>query len=257
MSKVIIKTPAQIAKIRTSGEYLTELLQMLYQSIAPGMSLIALQDIAMRYIDQHHLIPAFYQYGWFPGKICLSVNDCVVHGIPDRTILKAWDLLKVDAGINYQWAISDAAFSIVVWWAETNPEAQWLIDATKAALDTGLAYIQSGKELIHRATHIEKYMNDRNYSVIRSLTGHGVGVDVHEAPHIYNHPHKTMRKHRFQKGMVVALEPITALASVGYIEDMVNNRNLYTDQWDLGAQREYTVVVTDNGPEVLAGIQKL
>lgn len=230
---------------------------MLYQSVVPGMSLIALQDIAMRYIDHHGLIPAFYNYQWFPGKICLSVNDCVVHGIPDRYILQPWDLLKVDAWIDYQWAISDAAFSIVVWGAETNPDAQALIDATKWALDSWLAYIQAGKELIYRWRHIEQYMKERHYSVIKSLTGHGVGIDVHEAPHIYNHAHKTMRKHRFQTGMVVALEPITAISSDNYIEDAINNRNLYTAQWDLGAQWEYTVLVTDNGPEVLAGIESV
>jgi methionyl aminopeptidase len=87
-----------------------------------------IEQIVIDYVNKHNLIAAFKWYGGFPWYLCTSVNDCVVHGIPDRTILKPGDVLKVDAGINYRGAISDAAFSIIIGWAETNPAGQLLID---------------------------------------------------------------------------------------------------------------------------------
>jgi methionyl aminopeptidase len=189
--------------------------------------------------------------------LCTSLNDCVVHGIPDRTILKPWDVLKVDAGINYRWAISDAAFSIVVWWGETNPAGQLLIDITKWSLDEGIKHVQPWNLIANYSEAVGEYIYSRNHSVIKNLTWHGVGTHVHEDPHIYNYPHASGYKIRFQAGMVVALEPITAQTSESYIEDKLNWRNLYTKHWDLWAQWEYTVAITDNWPEILAGIQNL
>lgn len=255
--KIIKKSKDQVDKIRVSGQYLTELLHLTYQHCTPGTTLKEIEQIVIEYINKHHLIAAFKWFGWFPWYLCTSLNDCVVHGIPDRTILKPWDVLKVDAGINYRGAISDAAFSIVVWWAESNPAWQLLIDITKWSLDEWIQHVQPWNLIANYSEAVSKYIYSRNHSVIKNLTWHGVGTHVHEDPHIYNYPHASWYKIRFQPGMVVALEPITAQTSESYIEDKLNWRNLYTKHWDIWAQWEYTVAIGDNGPEILAGIQSL
>lgn len=128
---IIKKSTQHIEKIRISGQYLTEVLQILYQQCAPGITLKELENTMKFYIEKHHLLAAFKDFNGFPGYLCLSLNDCIVHGIPDRTILKDGDVLKVDAGINYRGAISDSAFSIVIGGADKNPAGQTLIDVTK------------------------------------------------------------------------------------------------------------------------------
>lgn len=254
---IIKKSTQHIQKIRTSGQYLTEILHILYQQCAAGITLKELEDTAKAYLEKNHLIAAFKDFNGFPGYLCLSLNDCIVHGIPDRTILKNGDVLKVDMGINYRSAISDAAFSIVIGGADKNPEGQKLIDVTKWSLDEGMKQVWPEKFLAGYSEVVSNYIYSRHHSVIKNLTGHGVGTHVHEDPHIYNYPHPSGYKIKFQAGMVVALEPITAQTSESYIEDKINGWNLYTKHGDLWAQREYTVAIGDNGPEILAGIQTL
>lgn len=254
---IITKSTHQIDKIRTSGQYLTELLLSLYQSIHPGMTLMQIEDIALRYIQHHKLIAAFHNFNKFPAHICTSLNDCLVHGVPDRTIIKDGDLLKVDIGINYCGAISDAAFSIVVWWADKNPEAQKMIDVSKWALDHGMWYVRNGNLIAHFSEQVADYVRNHWFSVIKTLTWHGVGSKVHEDPSVYNYPHPSTYKVKFKPGMVLALEPIIAKTSQWYIENPHHKRNLYTEHGDIGAQWEYTVAMTENGPEILAGIQSL
>lgn len=254
---IIKKSQQQIDKIRVSWQYLTELLYLTYQHCTPDTTLKDIEQIVINYIKKHNLIAAFKDFGWFPWYLCTSLNDCVVHGIPDRTILKPGDVLKIDAGINYRGAISDAAFSIVVGGAETNPAGQLLIDVTKWSLDAGMKTIQPWTLLAQYGEIVSEYIYSRNHTIIKNLTWHGVGTHVHEDPSIYNYAHASGYKVRFQPGMVVALEPITAQTSESYIEDKVNKRNLYTKHGDLWAQREYTVAIGDNWPEILAGIQHL
>ncbi len=255
--KIIKKSRQQIDKIRVSGQYLTELLHLTYQHCTPDTMLKDIEQIVIDYITKHKLIAAFKWFWWFPWYLCTSVNDCVVHGIPDRTLLKPGDVLKVDIGINYRGGITDAAFSIVVGGTDTNPAGQLLIDVTKWALDLGISAVQPGNLLAQYGELVSEHIYGHNHSIIKNLTWHGVGTHVHEDPNIYNYPHASGYKTRFLPGMVVALEPITAQTSESYIEDKTNSRNLYTKHGDLGAQREYTVAIWDNGPEILAGLQNL
>jgi len=256
-SNIIIKTAEQINNIRESGKYLTELLHILYKACKPGVSHLDLEAIAQSYMDKHNLKGAFKGYQGFPANLCTSVNECVVHGIPDETVLKEWDLLKVDCGVIYKEAISDAAFSIVIGWDETNPEAAALIRATKWALDGGLKEVAAWKTTAWYSKVCYEHLEARGFSVIKTLTGHGVGTYVHEQPYIYNYPHPDTHKTIWKSGMVVALEPITAVTSTEYVPSKINDRNLDTKNKDLGAQREYTLLITDNGYEILAGIQEI
>ncbi len=249
-----IKTPSQISTIRESWKYLNELLYKLYHASISGITLIELEFIAEDYIKKHNIKWAFKHYQGFPANLCLSVNDCVVHGIPNDYILKNWDLLKIDCGINYKWGITDSAISIVIWWELTNPLAHNLVVATKKALDWWLEFIWPKQPLIHYSRHIYTSVTNAGFSVIEKLTWHGVGNKVHEDPHVYNIPHPSMKNTFLQSWMVLALEPITAITSKDFELQSHNDRNLYCKNWDLGAQWEYTVLVTNNGYEILSGI---
>lgn len=252
--KNIIKTPKQISHIKDSGKYLTELLYKLYHASKAGITLIELEFIAEDYIKKNNIKWAFKNYQWFPANLCLSVNDCVVHGIPDDYILKNGDLLKIDCGIIYNWGITDSAISIVIGGELANPLGHELVVATKKALDGGLEYIKPKQPLINYSRHIYSSVTNSGFSVIEKLTWHGVGNKVHEDPHIYNIPHPSMKNTFLETGMVIALEPITAISSKDFKLGVSNDWNLYCKQDDLWAQWEYTVLVTDNGYEVLSGI---
>lgn len=251
----LIKSAYHIANIRESGKYLTELLGIVQHAVAPGVSLMELEHLADKYIRTHKLQWAFKGYDGFPANLCLSVNDCVVHGIPDEYILQTGDFLKIDCGIIYQKGISDAAISVVVWGELANPQAYALAQATKLALDKWVDYIVPGASLNMYGQAVWDEVRAHGFTVLKNLTGHGVGTTVHEKPYIYNYPNTKSKRQRFESGMVVALEPITALTSETSIDKEDIPWNLYTADGDIGAHWEYTVVVSDNGPEILAGIQ--
>lgn len=253
--KIIIKTPEQIAKIQEAWKYLTELLQLTRSFCKPGLTLLEVEQYASDYLKKHQLKGAFKNYQGFPANCCLSLNDCIVHGIPDKTILKNGDLLKIDIGVEYKWCIADAAVSTIIGGEFTNSLGQKLIDTTKTWLDSGLQFFQPGKKTIERAEHISSHMKENGCSIIKPLTGHGVGQYVHEGPYIYNYPHSESYYITLQPWMVLAIEPITAITSEDYKEKPWNHRNLYTKKGDLWAQREYTIVITENGYEILAGVQ--
>ena len=252
--KSVIKTPTQIKNITESCKYLTELLYTLKDETKAGISLIELEEFADQWIKKRNLKGAFKGFEWFPANLCLSVNDCVVHGIPDDTILKNGDLLKIDAGLIYEKGVSDSAISVIVGDASANPLGADLIRATKASLDRGVATIKTGGFAYDYSKTVHNTIINEGFRVLKTLSGHGVGNDVHEMPLFLNYPAATMKKIQWTPGMIVALEPITAVESDDVVYHDINDWNLYCRKGDLGAQWEYTVLITENGPEILAGV---
>lgn len=254
--KIIIKTPEQIKNIRKSGEYLNKLLKLMKKEAKAWVSLIELEIIAQDFMDKNNIKWAFKWYSWFPANLCLSVNDCVVHGIPDDYILKNGDLLKIDTGVIYNKWISDSAIAVVIWGEMANPLAYELMVTTKRALDAWLEKVWPGKYIYDFSREVYNIMKNSWFNIIKSLTGHGVWVKVHEKPNIYNWPHPDTKKTKFKPWMVVCFEPITAIKS----DDIVlhnNDRNLYCKKWDLWSQWEYMVLITENGYEILSGLTEL
>jgi len=252
----MIKTIQQINNIRESWKYLNELLIMLWNFSKAGIALIELEIIAEEFMKKNWIKWAFEWYQWFPANLCLSVNDCLVHGIPDDYILKNWDLLKIDSGVIYKWWYSDAAISVVIWWEMANPQARNLIQTTKKSLDEWVKKIANWKKIYDFSKTVNDEIKNWWFSVIKKLTWHWVGSAVHEKPYVYNRPHPDTNKTEFTSWMVVALEPITAITSDDFIE-WKNGWNLYTQDGDLWAQWEYTVVVTDKWCEILAWITEI
>ncbi len=255
MKKIIYKTPDQIDNIRESWKYLTELLKIIYENSKPWIVLLELEEIAQNYINKNQNISwAFKWYMWYPANLCLSVNDCLVHGIPDNYVLKDWDLLKIDAWITYKRWISDAAVSLIIWWDDKNPIWANLIKSTKDSLDSAIKYVKPYNSIYNYSNEIYLKMKNNWFAVIKLLTWHWVGENVHEWPFIYNRPYKETVNIKFQPNMVLALEPITAEYSTDFTERWNNKRNLYTKWWDLWAQWEYTIVINKESYEILAWI---
>lgn len=251
---IIIKTPQQIENIRISGKYLNELLHKVANASKAGVSLIELEFIAEDFMKKNNVKGAFKNYQWFPANLCLSVNDCVVHGIPDRYVLKNWDVLKIDCGIVYEKGISDSAVTVIIWWEAANPLGYQLSKITKEWLDIAIKHIWPGKMLFDYAQAINTYVTNKWFSIIKKLTGHGVGIKVHEKPYIYNCPHPDTKKIAFRPGMVVAIEPITAITSTDFVMKPISDWNLYCKNGDIGAHWEYTLLITETGYEILSWI---
>jgi len=252
--EIMIKNAKQIANIRESWKHLNVLLLLLYGKAKAGISLIELEFIAEHYIKSHNLKGAFKGYQGFPANLCLSVNDCVVHGIPDDYVLKNWDLLKIDCGITYKGWITDSAISIVIWWETANPLAYQLIKITKQWLDESIQYIWPGKSLYEYSHRVYQIITSAGFTVLWKLTWHGVGNKVHEKPHVYNTPNPEMKNIILQPGMILAFEPITAVTSTDFMNKSGNDRNLYCKDGDVWAQREYTILITEDGYEILSWI---
>ena len=254
--KIIYKTPQEIQRLKEWGKYHNELLLKLYEEALPGVTLLQLEKIASDYLISHKLKSAFKGYGGYPANTCLSVNDCLVHGIPDQTILKNGDVLKIDAGILYKGMITDAAVCKIIWGHQANRAGAELMRTTKQALDDSLEIIKPGVSLQEYGRWVWNFVHQKGCTIVKSLTGHGVGKFMHEAPRVPNYADPRLKDIKFKAGMVLALEPITAEVSTDY-KTHKNRWNLITTHGDLGCQREYTIAVTPDGYEILAGITNL
>ena len=257
MMNNLIKTPDQIQNITDSCAYLTEMLYYLREHTKAWMTLLEVEDLSQKWLDKRNLKWAFKNYDGFPANLCLSVNDCVVHGIPDETILKNGDLLKIDAWIIYKKWFSDAAISIIIWDDALNPLWADLIGTTKWALDAGIESIEIWKSAFYLSKGIYNRVKNDGFEVIKTLCWHGVWNAVHEKPLFYNYPNVQMKKIEWIPWMVVAIEPITAIESDDVVYGELNDWNLYCRKWDLWAQWEYTILITDNWPKILAWVTEL
>ncbi len=254
--KIIYKTKQEIALLKECGKIHDKLLLLLYERADVGVSLMDLENLSSDFLTSHLCKSAFKWFHGFPANLCLSVNDCLVHWIPDDYILKKGDLLKIDVWIKYKWVITDAAVSKVIGGDSANKIAAELLRVTKESLDYSLNYIKPWVSLYEYWKFVWGYIKDKWFVVVKSLTGHGVGKNVHEDPRVANYADVRLRNVFFKPWMVLALEPITSEISDDYITHP-NKRNLITKKWDLGCQWEYTVVVTDDGYEIIAGISQI
>ncbi len=227
---MIIRDSVLLHRARESGKFLTELLGILREKTQPGVNLLELEDEARNFLKKNKIVGAFKGYQGFPANLCLSIDDCVVHGIPEDRELRPGECLKVDCGVIFEKIVTDSAFSKVVGGEEKNPQAAELIRATKDALDEGLTEVRHGHSLANFGSVVEESVARAGFSVLRNLSGHGVGGAVHEKPHVFNHLERSVMGQVFLKGQMLALEPITAITSREAVARPGNDWNLYTAQ---------------------------
>ena len=245
---IIIKSDREIDLMRESGKVTGFILKELENFIRPGISTADIDRFVDDIIRKNGMIPTFKGYGGFPASACVSINDEVVHGIPDKKrIIREGDIVSVDVGSTYKGYVSDAARTYAV--GEVSDIARKLMDATRDSFFAGLEFCRVGCRLSDISHAIQVKAESEGFSVIRDFVGHGVGQNMHEEPQIPNFG-KAGRGPRLAKGMVFAIEPM--ICEGGYdVRTLSNDWTVVTLDGKLSAHYENTVVITDGEPELL------
>ena len=245
---VSIKSAREIALMRESGRILAEVHKRLEEVIKPGISTYDIDRIGEELIRSYGCIPSFLNYNGYPASICVSVNDEVVHGIPNKKhFLKEGDIVSLDAGDIYKGYHSDAARTHGV--GKISKEAQDLIDATKQSFFEGIRMARAGNCLNDISKSIDYYISGFGYGIVRDLVGHGVGSKLHEDPQIPNFAQRR-RGVKLRPGMTLAIEPMINIGTweVEWLED---DWTVVTADGSLSAHYENTVLITEGEPEIL------
>ncbi|KKW11038.1 MAG: Methionine aminopeptidase [Parcubacteria group bacterium GW2011_GWA2_49_9] len=252
---ISIKTKQEIAILREGGKRLAEILRAVAAEVKAGVSTHALNDLAEKLITERGDTPSFLGYSPsgakrpFPAALCVSVNDEVVHGIPNETekFLKEGDIVTLDAGLIHQGLFTDSAITVGV--GKINEKAQKLIDVTKKSLSVGIKAVRAGATTGDIGYAIEKFVKPFGYGIVRELAGHGVGYAVHEEPFVPNFG-KRGEGVVLKAGMVLAIEPM--LNEGGAVVKLASDGYTYrTRDGSRSAHFEHTVVVTENGSDIL------
>lgn len=254
MAKQWIKTEDEISRLRSSGQRLATVLATVMAAVEPGMTTEAIDTLAERLIRETGGLPIFkgYQAGSgrpFPGSLCVSLNDEVVHGIPRRDrIIKEGDLLKLDIGMRFEGMVSDMARTMAI--GVVSDEAKRLLSATEESLARGVAELHPGKPIFAYAEAVQSFVEAQGFSVVRDLVGHGVGRELHEDPQVPNYTSQRMHDFTLEPGMTLALEPMINAGSYA-VRIAADDWTFITADGRLSAHFEDTVVITDTGAEVL------
>lgn len=244
--RITIKTQEQIEKMRIAGRILAQLDEVLRTEIRPGITTLELDKIAEDFIRNHGAVPSFKGYGGFPGSICTSVNDEIVHGIPSKRKLQEGDIISIDMGSYIHGHHGDCARTYGV--GEISPEAGRLIDVTQQSFFEGIRFAKSGHFLNEIGTAIQKFVEENGFSVVREYVGHGIGRNLHESPEVPNY-RVLGRGVRLESGMAIAIEPMVNMGS--------RNVKVLSDGWTAvtgdglyAAHYENTVLITQGEPEI-------
>ena len=249
---IIIKSDQEIDLMRQSGRVTGTILKELENIVRQGISTADINDFVETTIRENGMIPTFLGYGGFPASACVSINEEVVHGIPDsKRILREGDIVSVDVGSTYKGYVSDAARTYPV--GKISDEAQRLIDVTRESFFSGIEKSRVGCRLSDISNAVQMRAEGGGFSVIRDFVGHGVGQNMHEDPQIPNFG-KAGRGPRLARGMVFAIEPM--ICEGGYeVRTLENDWTVVTLDGKLSAHYENTVVITDGEPELLTLVE--
>jgi methionyl aminopeptidase len=247
-SGVKIKSARELEAMRRAGAIVGATLTLLKRSVEPGMTTQDLDNIAYKEITRHGAKPTFKGYYGFPGSICASVNEEIVHGIPGKRVLREGDIIKMDVGATIDGFIGDAAISVAV--GQVTQAAIDLMETTRLSLEEGIKAAQPGNYVGDIGAAVEAYSVARGYGVVRNYVGHGVGRDLHEDPQVPNYATPGHRGEKLRPGLCIAIEP---MLNIGTAETIV-----LEDQWtvvtadgNLSSHFEHTIAITENGPEIL------
>ena len=246
---VTIKSEKQIALMRESCRRLALVHDALGREIVPGMSTLDIDRLGEEMIRSFGCVPNFKNYNGYPASICVSVNEEIVHGIPSaKRIIREGDIVSLDAGMIYKGYHSDAARTWAV--GEISREAQRLIDVTRESFFEGIRFAKAGNHLHQISAAIQDYVEKNGFSVVRDLTGHGIGTHLHEDPVIPNY--RTFgRGIRLAAGMTLAIEPMICEGTweVDWLDD---NWTVVTKDRRPAAHYENTILITEGEPEILS-----
>ncbi len=250
----IIHTDEEICEIRKAARVAAEIRDKLAKFAIHGMSTRQLDSIAGAMFSSYGGKSAFLGYRGFPGQICISINDEVVHGVPkDDKFLKNGDLLSMDIGINLNGYIGDTAISLVIGNPNPNGELKRLLSTTEKALWAGISAAKPGNYVSHISQAIEKVAKSEQLGVVRDYVGHGCGIELHEPPEIPNFT-GLKKGPKLQLGMVLAIEPMFNLGTYAVFTDS-DGWTVRTKDAKLSAHFEHMILITNNEPEVLTWLK--
>lgn len=244
----LIKSPAQIEKMRESGRIVARALRLTSTHIAPGVTPLELNAIAEGHIREEGGVPNFLGYRGFKHAACISVNDRVVHGVPDRRPLQEGDIITLDFGVAKDGWHADSAWTYAV--GEVTSETRRLMNVTREALLQGIAQAKPGKTTGDIGSAVQRYCERNGFGVVRELVGHGIGTELHDLPRNVPNFGKPGSGERLREGMCLCIEPM--------INEGTYEVRTLDDKWTVvtadgknAAHYEHTVAITKNGPEIL------
>lgn len=244
-----VKNKQEIELMRISGNILAQVLDMLEKELKPGMSTKDLSNIAAKELKRLGGQPTFLGYQGFPDVLCVSLNDEVVHGIPNKKrIIQEGDLVGMDFGVTYQGMITDGARTVIAGRAKQKQHIE-LVQRTKESLMSGIKVVHDGIRTGDIGNAVQNSLEKYKYGIVQDLVGHGVGHGLHEDPNIPNYGKKGTGPW-LNKGMTIAIEPMVTLGdfNVRLAED---GWTILTQDGSWAAHFEHTVLITDNGYEIL------
>ncbi|MDP6834541.1 MAG: type I methionyl aminopeptidase [Prochlorococcaceae cyanobacterium ETNP1_MAG_9] len=246
---VEIKSAREVAVMRKASEIVATVLREINQMVQPGMTTGDLDQFAERRIKEMGAVPSFKGYHGFPSSICASINNEVVHGIPStKRLIKEGDLLKVDTGAYFDGYHGDSCITISV--GDVTEDAKKLSRVAKEALMVGLAQIKPNNTLLDIAGAIEDLVKENGFSVVEDYTGHGVGRNLHEEPSVFNFRTNELPNISLRPGMTLAVEPIINAGSK-FCRTLKDGWTVVTEDGNISAQWEHTILVTTDGCEIL------
>jgi methionyl aminopeptidase len=244
---IIRKSPAEIERMARAGAVVRGCLELMAREIRPGVTTRELDKLAEKYIRAKGGVPTFKGYRGFPGSICASPNDMVVHGIPGKVRLSDGDILGVDVGVTMEGYIADAATTFPV--GEISEEARRLLRVTEESLMRGIEQCRVGNRVGDISHAVQTYAESHGYAVVQSMVGHGVGRDMHEDPQVPNFGPPGQGA-ELREGMVLAIEPMVN-AGGNAVEMGDDGWAISTRDGSLSAHFEHTVAITNSGPRIL------
>lgn len=247
-----VKNDSELQKMREAGKVTAAVLKLMTELVKPGISTLELDAAAEKMIRSFGATPLFLGYYGFPGTICASVNEEVVHGIPKKDrILKSGDIISIDTGARLDGFCSDAAITLGV--GEVSDEAQRLMDVTKKSLYKAIGQVKPGKRLGDVEHAVETFAKQNGVGVVRDYCGHGIGRNMHEEPSIPNFG-KPGTGPLLEKGMVLAIEPMLT-AGTYRVRELDDGWTVVTADGKYAAHFEHTVAVTANGSEIFTAFE--
>lgn len=248
MNLVSLKSPREIEKMRRAGALTSQARALAGSMIEPGITTLEIDREVRKFIRAGGATPSFLNYGGFPNSACISVNEVVIHGIPSKRKLVEGDIVSVDVGAYLDGYHGDCCAS----WAcgTISPEAQKLITVTRQSFFEGIKMAKDGNRVSDISRAVQQYVELQGFSVVRDFVGHGVGMNLHEAPEVPNYVSGRGPNPRLQAGMVLAIEP---MVNVGgwQVKVLPDGWTTVTADGSLAAHYENTVLITDGEPEIL------
>jgi methionyl aminopeptidase len=245
---IYLKTPYQINCIEYVNKLGAEFLELCYDYIKIGTITSELEELSIKFCEKHNVKPSFYKYRGFPHRICVSINDEIVHGFPGGYVIKNGDIVSVDFGIERNGYFSDAAFTKIV--GKVPKNVKKLVKTTEECLYKGINKAISGNRLFDISLAIQAHTIDQNFDVVREFVGHGVGLKVHEPPQVPNYV-SIGTNWKLRPGMVLAIEPMLVESSYK-TKICPNNWTVSTADEKMAAHFEHSIAILETSTKILS-----